>query len=384
MRIRKVELFGLRIPYKLPIKMAWGGRTHGDFLLVRLEADTGEYGIGSSGALTPRLSGENLTGAMEVIEGHIAPDVLLGEDPANINKINRLMDTLFHGHTLSKSPIDFALYDLLGRHYGVPVYQLLGGAQRDEIPLEWIVQLGTPEEMAQESRRFLDRGFQGLKIKFSGDPQMDIARLKVVREEVGTDTPLCIDMNGGYTTALAIQVINEIEPYRLKFIEQPVARNDIEGMRRIRVQTPIPLAADEGAWSVEDALNLIKNEAVDYLHAAPSRIGGFTKSRQYLSIAEAAHITCIYSIYNGPVPEYAASCHFAFAAPPKPFPDEVVGVLNLHGGYDSDEITDSITKSCNPRLKNGRILLPEGPGFGLELDEANIKRFLVAHKVITG
>jgi L-alanine-DL-glutamate epimerase-like enolase superfamily enzyme len=384
MKIDRVDLWGVRIPYVRAIKFAFGTRTVGDYLILKMFTDDGAYGIGGTGALWPPVSGENIRGAIQLMEDYFIPSVLMGEDPFNINKIVDKMDRLCVGQTMSKSGVDFTLHDLMGRIYGVPIYQLLGGCQRDEIPQEWIVLLDTPERMAQDAKTFVDAGYKGIKFKWSGDPKLDIERTRLIREVIGPEVELCVDVNQGYTADLAIKVINETEKYNLKYVEEPVHRDDINGFMKVRQHTNQALAADEGAWSIQQALRYIELHLVDFLHAAPSRIGGLLKMRRYVDIATANRVTCMYSIYNSPALEYAISAHFAFSAPVKPYCDEDVGIFNVHGGLSTDDIKEGITDRINPALRNGIQYKPEGPGLGMELNMEYIEKYLLYANSITG
>jgi len=383
MKIDRVDLWGVRIPYVRAIKFAFGTRTVGDYLILKIFTDDGAYGIGGTGALWPPVSGENIRGAIQLMEDYFIPSVLMGENPFNINKIVDRMDRLCVGQTMSKSGVDFTLHDLMGRIYGVPVYQLLGGCQRDEIPQEWIVLLDTPERMAQDAKTFVDAGYRGIKFKWSGDPKLDIERTRLIREAIGSEVELCVDVNQGYNADLAIKVINETEKYNLKYVEEPVHRDDINGFMKVRQHTNQALAADEGAWSIQQALRYIELHLVDFLHAAPSRIGGLLKMRRYVDIATANRVVCMYSIYNSPALEYAISAHFAFSAPVKPYCDEDVGIFNVHGGLSTDDIKEGITDRINPPLRNGVQYKPEGPGLGMELNMEYIEKYLLYSNSIT-
>ncbi len=383
MKIDRVDLWGVRIPYERTIKFAFGQRSVGDYLILKIFTDDGSYGIGGSGALWPPVSGENLNGAIQLMEEYFIPSVLMGEDPFNINKIVYKMDRLCVGQTMSKSVVDFTLHDLMGRVYKVPIYQLLGGCQRDTVPQEWIVLLDTPEKMAEDAKTFIDVGYKGIKFKWSGDVKLDIERTRLIREAIGPDIELCVDVNQGYTPDLAIKVINATEKYDMKYVEQPLHRDDIEGFIKVRQHTNQALAADEGAWSIEQAVRLIKLNLVDFLHAAPSRIGGLLKMRRYVDMAAANGVTCLYSIYNSPALEYGISAHFAFSAPVKPYCDEDVGIFNVHGGYSTDDIKEGITDRINPPLRKGIQYKPEGAGLGMELNMDYIKKYLLYSRSIT-
>lgn len=384
MKIDRVDIYAVRIPYVRPIKFAYGSRSVGDYLILKIYTDDGAYGIGGGGALWPPVSGENIRGAIQLMEEYFVPAALLGEDPFNTSKIIDTMDRLCVGQTMTKSSVDFALHDLMGRVYGVPIYQLLGGSQRDEIPQEWIVLLDTPEKMAETARAFVDVGYAGIKLKWSGDLTLDMERTRQIREAIGSDIELCVDANQAYSADLAIKMIRATEPYNLKFVEEPVHRDDFDGFVKVRQHTHTALAADESAWTLKDAQRFLKFNLVDYLHAAPSRIGGLVKMRRYVEMAQANFVTCIYSIYNSPALEYAISSHWSFASRPKKFCDEIVGIFNVHGGYTTDDITEGITDHINPPLRNGKLYKPEGPGLGMELNMEYIQKHLLYHNSVTG
>lgn len=384
MKIDRVDIWAVRIPYVRPIKFAFGTRYVGDYLVLKIHTDDGAYGIGAGGALWPPVSGENIRGAIQLMEEYFIPAALMGENPFNISKIVDTMDRLCVGQTMTKSSVDFTLHDLMGRVYGVPIYQLLGGAQRDEIPQEWIVLLDTPEKMAEVAKEFVDRGYAGVKMKWSGDIDLDLERTRQIRAAIGDKAELCVDVNQGYSAEGAIKIINATEEYNMKFVEEPVHRDDFDGFVKVRQHTRQALAADESAWTIKDAVRFIKAGLVDYLHAAPSRIGGLVKLRRYVEMAQANFVTCIYSIYNSPALEYAISSHWSFASRPKKFADEIVGIFNVHGGYSTDDIKEGITDRINPPLRNGKITKPEGPGLGMELNMDYIQKYLLYHNSITG
>jgi L-alanine-DL-glutamate epimerase-like enolase superfamily enzyme len=377
MKIDRVDFWAVRIPYERIIKFAFGERSVGDYLIVKIFTDEGVYGIGGTGALWPLVSGETIRGAIQLMEDYFIPLALMGENPFNINRIIEKLDRLCVGQTMSKSGIDFALHDLMGRAHGVPIYDLLGGCQRDEIPQEWIVLLDTPEKMAEDAKKFIDAGYKGIKFKWSGHPDLDVQRTRLIREAIGPDIELCVDVNQGYTADLAIKVINATEDYNLKYVEEPVHRDDIEGFIKVRQHTNQGLAADETAFTNKDALRLLQLHVIEFLHAAPSRIGGLHKMRRYVDMASAHRVTCLYSIYNSPALEYAVSAHFAFSAPVKPYCDEDVGIFNVHGGFSTDDIKEGVTEHINPPLRNGIQYKPEGPGIGMELNMDYINRYLL-------
>jgi len=376
MKITKVELMPVTVPYRFPIVHAFGGRNSGDYMIVRIHTDAGVTGVGSGGVLFPMHSGESIDSALANLS-YLARMILLGSDPFDIEKLMARVNRALHGHWLTKSSVDFALYDLKGKALDVPVYQLLGGLCRDKVPLEFIVGLGRPDDMADKGREYLDHGFHGLKIKFSGEPMVDLARFAAVRQAAGPDCRVSVDMNEAYTPATAPAVIKAVADMGVAFIEQPVPRRDVRGMREVKDKVDVVLAADEGGWSLDEAAALIQARAADLFHTVPSRIGGFTRALKYRSLIEAYGLMSCISAYNGTGLEHAASSHFIAATHKDPlFPEEPVGILYLFGGYGSDEITGDVIKKTSGRIAEGYLYAPEGPGLGVELDEANIAKYI--------
>jgi L-alanine-DL-glutamate epimerase-like enolase superfamily enzyme len=380
MKIKRVEVIPITVPYKFAIVHAFGGRTSGNYIIVRITSDEGITGVGCSAVLFPLHSGESIDSALGNIS-YVAPLALIGADPFNIESIIYKIDKLLFANWLSKAPIDFALYDLKGKALNVPVYQLLGGLCRDKVPMEFIVGLDTPEKMAEKAKEYKDAGFHGVKIKSSGNPRLDLERFKQVRKAVGDNYRMNVDMNEAYNSSEALRVIESMIDMGVVFVEQPVPRRDIYGLKFIKERINIPLAVDEGGWSLDEARAVVEAKAADIFHTVPSRIGGFTKALRYRALIEANSLQTCISTYNGPGLEHAASAHFIAATnKDATFPEEPVGVLYLYGGYSTDGITGDIIKRISGRIKDGYLYKPEGPGLGVELDEAMLEKYLTSGK----
>jgi L-Ala-D/L-Glu epimerase len=377
MKITRVEVTPITVPYKIPLRHAFGGRTAGNYIVVKITTDEGLTGAGSGAVLAPGHSGESIDSALAHI-GLFAPQALIGKDPFQIDAIMAHIDKLIYANWLSKAPIDFALYDLKGKAMNTPVYELLGGLTRDKALIEFIVSLAEPEVMAEMAKKYMDAGFAGLKIKSSGEPALDIERFRKVREAVGSDVRISVDMNEAYNRAInALPVIKAMVDMGLVYIEQPVPRHDIGGLKFLKERIDVPMCVDEGGWSVREAKAVIEARAADIFHTVPSRIGGFTKAIRYRSLIESAGLDMCVSAYNGTGLEHAASCHFIFSTNlTDAIPEQPVGILYLYGGFSSDDVSGDITKKINGRIKDGYLYKPEGPGLGVELDEDMVNRYL--------
>ncbi len=379
MKIARVEATPITVPYKIPLRHAFGGRTAGNYIVVKITTDEGLTGVGSGAVLAPGHSGESIDSAL----GHMslfAREALIGKNPFQIEAIMARIDSMLYGNWLTKAPIDFALYDLKGKALNTPVYDLLGGLTREKALIEFIVSLAEPEVMAEMAKKYMDAGFAGVKIKSSGEPKLDIERFRAVREAVGEHVRISVDMNEGYLRAInALPVIRAMADMGIVYIEQPVPRHDIAGLKFLKERIDVPVCVDEGGWSVREARAIIEAKAGDIFHTVPSRIGGFTKAIKYRSLVEAAGLDMCVSAYNGTGLEHAASCHFIFSTNlTDAIPEQPVGILYLYGGFSSDDVSGDIIKKISGRIKDGYLYKPEGPGLGVELDQEMVDKYLSA------
>ena len=380
MKITKVEVVPITVPYKMPFRQSWGGRSAGNYIIVKITTDEGITGVGSGAVLDPRHSGESQGSALSNI-AYIVPIALLGEDPFNTEKVMNKINTLLYGNWLTKAPIDFALYDLKGKALGIPVYQLLGGLCRERVPLEFIISLDSPDAMVKMAKRYKDAGFAGVKIKFGGDPNLDIERFKKVRKMVGDNYRIGVDMNEAYRPITALKMIQVIVDLGVAFVEQPVSRRDIAGLKFIKDRVQVPIAVDEGGWSLDEARMVIEAKAADIFVAVPSRIGGFTRTLKYRSLIEANGLEMCISSYTGTGVEHAASAHFIAASEKdKNAPEELVPILYLFGGVSTDQMSGDIIKETSGKIRIGCLYKPEGPGLGVELDDEIVAKYLTPGK----
>ena len=191
MKISKVDIIPIDIPYHTPFRVSYGGVTSGSYLIFRIWTDEGIDGVGSSiGFGQVGLTRES---AMAQLKS-IASGLLIGKDPLNTEALMSRLDVVLPGNWRVKAHIDYALFDLKGKILNVPVYQLLGGLSREKIPLEWIVMMDEPAVQAEMAVKYIDAGFQSIKMHVGGDPKLAVERFKAVREAVGPDIPISIDM----------------------------------------------------------------------------------------------------------------------------------------------------------------------------------------------
>jgi L-alanine-DL-glutamate epimerase-like enolase superfamily enzyme len=298
----------------------------------------------------------------------LAP-VLLDRSPFDRTAIMHALDVRVSGNPTAKAAIDIALHDLIGRVTGVPVYALLGGRSREFLTISRVVSMKSPEEMAADAVLHIESGFRTVKLKIgeADDVTLDIRRVAAVREAVGPDVKIKIDVNQGWRTAgTAIQGARGIAPYLPEYIEQPVDARDLEGLADVRRAAGVPIMADEAIHDARDALRAVQLRAADLFNIKLMKTGGLLGALTLNAIAETAGIVCQVGTMVESSIASAAGLHLALAlrnvhtvemGGPLMLADDI-GPLRQH--YDHDQIS-----------------VPNGPGLGIEPDEVKIERYAV-------
>jgi L-Ala-D/L-Glu epimerase len=379
MKISRVEIIPVDIPYKTPFRVSYGGVTSGSQIILKIITDEGVDGVGSS--IGFGKIGLTREGAMAQMKS-IASGLLLGQDPLNTEAILSRLDAIFPGNWRIKAHFDYALYDLKGKILNVPVYQLLGGIAREKIPLEWIIMMDEPEAQAEMAVKYLGAGFHSIKMHVGGDPRLAVKRFKTVREAVGPDVPISVDMASVAGSAShwnahdALRLIEDLDKYDLHYAEEPVTTHDVEGLKAIRSRTKIPLAADATADSVKEAYKVIKQDGADIFHTLMGRIGGIRKTVKYTNLVEAASLDYAICVLGNGI-EHAAGAHFAVSRSKRGrILDELSLIFYLYGGTETKEITTDVTREISGRIEKGYLYPPKGPGLGVELNQEMVDRYL--------
>ncbi|MGD0657687.1 MAG: mandelate racemase/muconate lactonizing enzyme family protein [Syntrophorhabdales bacterium] len=380
MKISRVEIIPIDIPYKMPFRVSYGGVTSGSYLILRLVTDEGIDGVGSS--IGFGKVGLNRESAMAIMKS-IASALLLAKDPLNTEAILSRIDVALPGSWRIKAHFDYALYDLKGKILNVPVYQLLGGLCREKIPLEWILMMDDPEVQAETALKYIEAGFHSIKMHTGGEPKMALKRFRAVREAVGPDVPIAVDISSTIGTPShwnafdALRLIEELNKYDLYYAEQPVSIADIDGFKAIKSRTTVPLAADASADSVAEAYNVIRHDAADIFHGLMGRIGGIRKTLQFTNLVDTANLDYAICVLGNGI-EHAAGAHFAVSRPKRErILDELGLLFYLYGGTETKDITTDVTKEINGRIEKGYLYPPKGPGLGVELNWEMIDRYRV-------
>lgn len=365
MKITKVET----IPYGIPVKAfadAYVAFAQSNAVLVKIYSDDGHVGIGEACAWEPEFYGETLESINSTILKYAAPKII-GEDPFNINRIMMILDQSLAKSTCVKEGIDLALHDLVGKILGIPVYKLLGGKFRDTIPVASEIGIDTPEVMVESALKVLKMGIKVIKIKGSNEMDLDIERIRAVREAVGEDVGLRLDPNAAWDTIGTLRVMRAVDDCQLQLLEQPIPTWDLKGMAHIRSKIGIPLMADESIWTPQDAIKIHDYGAADILNLKIAKTCGLHLGKKVEAVAEALGLPCIAGTELEPGVSAVAKIHIAASMRIHPIASEFTELTQVDG---------SILKTPLKAV-DGFLNVPEGPGFGIEIDEDALKEYQI-------
>jgi len=376
MKINRVEIFPLtKIRYKREFKISRGyvggpKMKWGFHVIVKIFTDEDITGIGEVRPNNPHQN-ETTWSVVSAIEHFYGP-LLIGKDPYNINKINDEMEKLLPENPHARTPIDFALYDIIGKSTNLPLYKLLGGLFHEKVPLKFPIGQGKKEEMLLEAQRVIEEtGANYLKIKIGPIERLknDIANIEAIREKFGEKVKLQVDANGAYNTVYeAVKAIKSIEQFNIALIEQPLPKWNLEGMAEIVNLFDTPILADESVFSNYDAYKVIKNRAADVINIKIPKAGGITVAKKIAHIAESAGMP----VFIGSTTETgiggAAGIHF-YLSTKNMWP----ACASMFGSYML--VHDLVTSESRFEMKDGFVYPPKGPGLGVEIDNEALEKY---------
>ena len=363
MKIVKIEILPVTIPFVRVLKTAIGDWDTAEFVIVRLHTDAGIIGIGE---VPPWIAVSRISqGAIiNIIHQHIAP-ALIGLDPFQIEKAWHLMDLYAPGNGMAATPIDMAMHDIMGKALKTPVYNLLGGIYRERVPIAGIVGFNTLSEMVRESKEWVDLGATSVRIKTGLGLKQDLENTEAVRAAIGDKVTLRVDCNQAYTPKEAIRVLNRIADYDVELAEQPVAWYDLKGMGMVAQSVPMPIMAHESLLDRFDAQHLIEYGAIGVIGLKLDRPGGFRSVKMVNALAEFNNIPCFMcsSIELGV--STAAAAHLAVS-------QKNISLACEFSGPQT--IADDIVKNPIP-IVDGYARPWDEPGLGVELDMDKLEKY---------
>ena len=287
LKIEKVKVIALNIALKEPISISLGTHYLAENVAIKIYSDNGLVGTGEA---SPEINIVGETQSAEIEIAKLLAAGIKGKDPLAIEDRIQDMDRIVYGNHTIKSAFDMALYDLLAKQAGLPLYQLLGGGNTREICTDMTVYLGTPQRMAEQALEYKNEGFPTIKVKLGTSEEEDIERIRAIREAIGDEIPLRIDANQGWDTVTAIKILKALEQFNIDHCEEPIPKWNNTDLRRVRDNSPIPIMADESVFDHRDAFRLASMGACDYFNIKFAKSGGIHNAIKINAIAEGAGI----------------------------------------------------------------------------------------------
>lgn len=324
--------------------------------------------------------------AKAFIDTQLAPQAI-GRDPFDVEVLwehlyNRIKDYGQSGMAIAAiSGIDIALWDIIGKACGKPVHKLIGGAFRTEVQAYATGMYFTDmnrltEEAVEEAVEYVEQGFRAVKMKIGlGSIQQDFERVKAVREAIGPNIKLMVDANHAFSVPVAIRLGRKLEELDIEWFEEPISPEDIDGYVKVTAALDMAVAGGENEftrWGFRDA---ITKRAMDIVQPDVCAAGGITECKKIASMAIAHGVECVPHAWGSAI-GLAATLQFLASIPDQP-PSLFPYPLMLEFEQTENPFRDDLAR--NPiHQKDGMVVVPNGPGLGIEIDTAIIERYRVA------
>jgi len=375
MKIVDVRTTIVAVPQRREYRSSWRrgyqGSTPQIAVLVELETDTGLVGIGESPAV--------YAGRPEVTVAMIdaVRDLLIGADPLEHDIVRHRIYAetgMAHlgtqGLSWAISGVDTALWDLVGRAVEQPLHRLWGGAWRTRSPFYGDVPPAEPAQMAEDAVAWVERGFRTLYVKAGFGADLDVARVRAIREAVGEGPRIRVDANQAWSPGAARTTIERLAELGLEYVEQPTLASNLDEMAALRRMVSVPILAHEASLTVEGTLNTIAKQAADGLQLDPRFDAGIAGARTAAMMAEAAGLPVVTHTFGelGVATAAVLQLHAAHR-------NFVLDNQTYYWNLEDDVIVGGLLPWQGCELE-----IPTGPGIGVELDRERVAHFATLYE----
>lgn len=358
MQIQSIQTHLLKNALSSTMRISRGGFDTRYHCIVQVVTDQGIYGLGEAIGNARLLR--------SILDGGFA-ERIIGEDPRNINRIRELLldsDVYFErmGSVIcAASALEMACWDIKAKALDLPLHQLLGGATstRLEAYASDIYWQDSAAAMAAEAQRICDLGYRKLKVHIgAASPRDECRRLAAIRDAIGPEVDLMVDLNGGYDYPTALEALRRWQELDLYWLEEPVDANNVEALVRLRSQSSVPIAAGENEFRLHGFSQLLRRNAVDIAMPDIGRAGGISETRKICALAQAAGVrVSLHNFSSGVL--LAATMHVHAV-------EEAACLLEMD---TSDNAVIDEFFADGLVVEDGYAHLSDAPGIGVELNE---------------
>lgn len=346
-----------------------------NLIFLKLHTDEGLVGVSEARSV-------NRTEAVLAYLASSREKYVLGSDPF---EIERLVHQMFHGDFARVDDIagtgialvEMACWDLVGKALDQPVHRLLGGAVRDRIKAYangWYTVERTPAEFHSAARRVVERGYRALKLDpfgagfyelERGEKRLAISLVEAVRDAVGPDVEILLEMHGRFSPATAIDIARQLEPFEPSWVEEPVPPDNAEALARAAAKITLPIATGERVHTRYETRRLLELGCVDVLQTDITQSCGLLEGKKIAAMADAHYVTFAPHNVGGPL-STAACLHLAACT-------TNFRLQEHFNDFVDPWVKQAATGPGYPDVVDGYFPLPGGPGLGVELDEEFIR-----------
>lgn len=354
MKITKIRTGTVSIPLLTPFKTSLRTIDHIGSIIVAIETDSGAIGFGEAHPTGP-ITGESVGSVCGAIHEFIFPK-LNGKSIENLEDTLNTLDASILKNTSAKAAVEMAVFDLFGKNYNIPLYRLLGGF-RTQVETDLTISVNSPEEMAEDTRIAIGRGFRILKVKVGLNPDLDIKRISAVRAAAGSDAVIRVDANQGWSVRESVRIMKILEAADLdiELVEQPVVAHDFAGLKEVKDRIDTPVLADEAIFSARDAEKIISMRAADFLNIKLMKTGGIRSALRICALAETHGVECFMGCMMETKVSVTAAAHLACAK-------SIITRCDL----DSASLCETDPVRGGIEIDGAMLKVTEAPGLGIE------------------
>jgi L-alanine-DL-glutamate epimerase-like enolase superfamily enzyme len=380
LKINQIELFPVKIPYKMAARIASSEANYVESMLVKITTNENQFGYGE--AVTDlTFTGETTDSICGAVKNYLGPKVL-GSDPFAIREVHEKMDQVLVKNTAAKAAIEMACLDAIGKATGEPIYNLLGGNFNPDISEVPEVVIGNLADDVKYCEEAYARGVRSFKVKVGESPDRDVERVKRIREAVGDDAEIRLDANQGWRNCwMALNLAKRVSKFDISLLEQPMPARDLKGHAMLRKTIGIPIMLDESIHNISDASAAVQLDACDVISVKIMKSGGLMRIKELVEFCAAHSVPCHMGTSWETEVGWAANLSLIRGLPG----------IKLWDAYSPTEIywggTTSVAAPIDTYQKNGlsQVRFPEGPGLGVVVDESAVKKYLMAEPIrVTG